>query len=70
MLLEPLGMLLDCSGDALGVSWVCLEPLGLLLGCSWGALADSSGVLEVIFENLYGEEGALRCSWVPKREKH
>jgi hypothetical protein len=66
VLLEHLGMLLGCSGDALGVSWVCLEPLGLLLGCSWGALADSSGALEDAFENLYGEEIALRCSWVPK----
>ena len=73
--LGPPEMFLGRSWNLLGCSWTALGMLlgspGYvlnLLGCSWGALANSSGAFEVTFENLYGEEGALRCSWVPKRE--
>ena len=68
---------LGVSWDTLGTSWVLLGHLGdvlgflrVLLGCSWSAARDCSGALGTIFENLYGKESALRCSWVPKRQHH
>ena len=41
-----------------------------LLGCPWGVLGDPRGAPGTTFENLYGEESALRCSLVPKRDNH
>ena len=54
-------MLLGHLGDVLG-------PLRVLLDCSWGPLGGCSGALGIIFENLYGEQGALGWSWVLKRQ--
>jgi hypothetical protein len=67
-ILEPLGVLLGCLLLLLG----CSCDASGSLGASWDALGVPLGVLKVllgaIIENLYGEEGALKCSWVPKRE--
>ena len=76
---------LGCILGALGLSWggvgVVLGCFGSVMGHlvhAWSVYTCTRARLSrctrartrATFENLYGEEGPLECSWVPKRENH